>query len=138
MMDFAAMFCAVALPLTLGRALVEVMGEDAADIGVIVPIFCALVLTTAAPVAYAALTRRHTWFVLGGCVAWLVMVCIVQSALTDRYPDLNLLDGRGRVWFIDWTVAAFHVGVATAVGFPLALLRCWGLKLLVAGEPNPK
>jgi len=139
MMDFAAMFCAVALPLALGRSLVELMGEDAADIGVIVPIFGALVLTTAAPVAYALLTRRHSWWlVLGGCVAWLAIVCIVQSALTDYFPDLDIFDGRGSAWFIDWTVAAFHVGVAAAVGFPLALLRCWGLRLLVAGEQNLK
>ena len=138
MMDFAGMFCAVALPLTLGRSLVEVMGEDAADIGVIVPIVAALVLMSAAPVAYALLTRRHTWLVLGGCVAWLAIVCIVQSALTGYYPDLDLFDGRRSAWFIDWTVAAFHGGVAAAVVLPLGLLRCWGLKLLVAGEQNPK
>jgi hypothetical protein len=137
LMDFAAMFCAVALPLALSRSLIELMGDEAADIGVIVPIFGALVLATAAPLAFAILVRRRTWLWLAGFCVWLLAVCIVQSALTDHFPALNLSDS-GNIWFVDRTVAAFHGGVAAAVVLPLTLLRCWGLELLVIGEQDRK
>ena len=130
LMDFAALFCAVALPLTLGRALVELMGNDAAGIGVIVPIFSALVLLTAGPAAYAALARRATWLWIVGCVAWLALVSIVQTVLAGNFPDLDVFDGSGSAYALGLTVAAFHLSVAATVAAPLLALRCFGLNLI--------
>jgi hypothetical protein len=130
LMDFAALFCAVALPLTLCRSLIELMGNDAADIGMIVPIFGALVLATAAPTAYAVLARRGVgiWLALGSM--WLVAVCVIQSLLAARFPDLDVFDGRSSVWGLNWTVFAFHFGVAATVALPLSVLRLLGLKII--------
>jgi hypothetical protein len=130
MMDFAALFCAVALPLTLGRALVELMGNDAADIGVIVPIFGAIVLATAGPVAYTALNRQRVWVTLLACAAWLLLVCVVQSLLTVSFPNLDVFGGGGTAWNIGSTVVAFHLCIAATVALPLATLRLFGLRLI--------
>ena len=130
LMDFAALFCAVALPLTLCRSLIELMGNDAADIGVIVPIFGALVLTTAAPTAYAVLARRRVWIGLTISSMWLLAVCVVQSLLAARFPDLDVFDGRSSVWGLNWTAFAFHFGIAATVALPLGVLRLLGLKII--------
>ncbi|MCI0361855.1 MAG: hypothetical protein L0211_25515 [Planctomycetaceae bacterium] len=130
LMDFAAMFCAVALPLTLGRAMIELMGEDAAEFGIMVPIFVALVLASAGPAAYAVLARRGAWITLPLCLIWLLAVCLFQSILAASFPDLDLFDGRTRVWGVNWTVFAFHLGVAATVALPLGVLRWFGLELI--------
>jgi hypothetical protein len=134
MMDFAGLFCAVALPLTLGRSLVELMGEEAADLGVIVPIIGAIVLTTAGPVAYATLARKRIWLCISVCCGWLVVLGIGQSILMARFPDLDIFDSRSGAWGASGSVIALQCGVAVSVALPLAILRCWGLKLLVVGE----
>jgi hypothetical protein len=130
LMDFAALFCAVALPLTLCRSLIELMGNEAADIGVIIPIFGALVLVTAAPAAYAVLARRGVWIARTLGSVWVVAVCIVQSLLAARFPDLDVFDGRSSVWGLNWTVFAFHCSVAATVALPLGVLRLLGLKII--------
>jgi len=131
LMDFAALFCAVALPLTLCRSLIELMGNDAADIGVIVPILGALVLASASPVAYAVLTKHRAWTWLAFCSLWLIALCFVQSILAARFPDLDVFDGRSSAWGLNWTVVAFHFGVAATVSLPLGVLRLLGLKVIV-------
>lgn len=129
LMDFAAMFCAVALPLTLGRALIELMGEnDAADIGFFIPVFVLLALASAAPVAYIVLARRGTWIWTAFCVVWLVLVCLVQTVLTANFPDLDVFDGT--LGGLTGTVFAFHFGVAATVALPLGVLRWFGLTLI--------
>jgi hypothetical protein len=130
MMDFAAMFCAVALPLTLCRALMELMGEEAAGVGLIVLIIGAVVLATAGPVAYALLNRRRPVLTLLVCGAWLVLVCGMQTALAARFPDLDVFGGRGSLLSIAGTVVAFDAAVAAAVALPLCVLRLVGLKLI--------
>ena len=133
LMDFAALFCAVALPLTLCRSLIELMGNegDSAALVVIVPIMGALVLASAGPVAYAVLTRRRTWIWLVFCSLWIIVLCFVQSILTARFPDLDVFDHRSSAWMMDWTVVAFHTGIAATVSLPLGVLRLLGLKVIV-------
>lgn len=130
LMDFAALFCAVTFPLTLCRSLIELMGNEAADIGVIIPILGALVLVTAAPAAYAILARQGIWLWIASCLVWLVAVCVVQSLLAAQFRDLDLFDGRSSVWGVNWTVFAFHFGVAATVALPLSVLRLLGLKII--------
>ena len=130
LMDFAALFCAVALPLTLCRSLIELMGNEAADIGVIIPIFGALVLVTAAPAAYAVLARRGVWLWIACYSVWLVAVCIVQSLMVARFPDLDVFDGRSSIWGLNSSVFAFHMGVAATVALPLGVLRLLGLRII--------
>jgi hypothetical protein len=135
MMDFAAMFCAVALPLTLGRSLVELMGgDDAEGISVLVPVIAAVVLATAGPVAYVMLSRRGVWLRVAVSLLWVAAVCVVHSFLAARFPDLDLFDGRSGQWGVGGGATAFHGSVAVAVALPLVFLRCWGLKLLVVTE----
>jgi hypothetical protein len=131
LMDFAAMFCAVALPLTLGRVLIELMGESgAAELGVFIPVFVGIALLSAAPVAHAVLARRRAWLWVGLCLAWLVLVCLVQSILTASFPDLDLFGGGTSGREILGTTFAFHLGVALAVALPLGVLRLFGLQLI--------
>lgn len=129
LMDFAALFCAVALPLTLGRALAEITA-DAAQFAMIVPIFCAIVLATAGPVAYAALARRRIWLWLAGCTAWLAGICVLQSTLAAIFPDLDIFGTNSSMVVLNWTVVAFHLGVTATVALPLLVLRAFGLKLI--------
>src|SRR5262245_37763828 len=110
LMDFAAMFCAVALPLTLGRVLIELMGESgAADIGVFIPVFVGIALLSAAPAAFAVLARRRAWFWLGMCLGWLFIVCLAQSILTACFPDLDVFGGGSTGREIVGTTFAFHL-----------------------------
>ena len=131
LMDFAALFCAVALPLTLCRMLIELMGDEAAVLGFILPIFGVLILAGAAPVALAALAqrRRVLWWL--GCGGWLAALCAAQFALTAWFPDLDVFDAADNGYSLAASVAGFHGSVALAIGLPLALLRRAGLKLIV-------
>jgi len=103
---------------------------DGAELGVIVPIFVALVLASALPVAYAVLARRGVWIWLAIGSMWLVAVCVVQSLLAAQFRDLDVFDGRSSVWGLNWTVFAFHFGVAATVALPLSVLRLLGLKII--------
>ena len=132
LMDFAALTCAVALPLTLGRALAELMGGDVVELAIIVPIVGAIIFTVAAPTAYVVLARQRMWLSLAGIALWVFVLSLGYSKLALYLPDLNFFGGgRQRSWGIDWAILAFHMGIAASVALPLGLLRCCGLKLLV-------
>ncbi len=131
LMDFAAMFCAVALPLTLCRSLVEIMGDVGDGVGWLVPMIGAIVFATAGPVAYAVLARRGTWYALAFCAVCLVIVCVAQSALAAQFPAFDLFRVRGGAYLLNRAaVVAFHLGVAAAVAMPLVVLRWCGLQLI--------
>jgi hypothetical protein len=130
LMDFAAMSCAIALPLTLGRCLIEV--DDSGDAtGSLLSILLlgALIAITAAPAAYAVLTRRRTWLWPLAAALWLLIIAAGQSLLSMRFPDLDFFGGT-RFWGLDLTPFGMHAGATLAVIVPLALLRPFGLKLL--------
>jgi hypothetical protein len=131
LMDFAALLCAVALPLTLCRALIELMGEEAVGLALFMPIFGGLALASAAPAALAVLVERRRWLCRACCACWLVAICAAQIVLTAYIPDFDVFDARSGVYELVGIVAAFHGGAALTVALPLALLRLAGLKLIV-------
>jgi hypothetical protein len=133
LMDFAAMFCAVALPLTLCRALME--GDQALGLSILLTLimFGLVVLVTAAPVARAVLAQRRRVLWLGGAALWVLAVVFCQSLLAAQIPDLNLGSTSASFLGVQYELLALHGGIAAAVGLPLLALRLCGLKLLVIG-----
>lgn len=131
LMDFAALMCAVALLLALGRSMRGLdENGDAAESLLALLVLAAVLLTTAAPAAYAALARQRTRWWLIGAALWLFALSWLQSLLAAQFPDLNILGSPYMVLGLDLPTLAFHAGGAIAVVLPLALLRPFGLKLL--------
>jgi hypothetical protein len=130
LMDFAAMFCAVALPLTLGRVLMDAKQEEGAGILAFMGLFGLIVAATAAPVAWMALTARRLPWIAAAC-AWVLAMSWGQSLLAERVPDLDLFSSQPVLAGLHWEMLALHGGIATAVAMPLLVLRTCGLKLLV-------
>ncbi len=131
MMDFAALFCAVSLPLALCRLLVESTesSDDTLGLLLFLSIFSVLVLITAAPVAYAALAHR-TMLALALAAIWVIAVAWVQSLAALTWRDLDLFDTPQGFAGMQWAALAYHASVALAIALPLLLLRCCGLALL--------
>jgi hypothetical protein len=130
LMDFAAMFCAVALPLTLGRVLIDAHGDDGANLLVFMGIFGLIVAATAAPLAYAVLAGRR-WFWFAGAAIWVVGISWCQSLLVALAPDLNLFDTSASFLGLHLGLVAFHVGISASIAVPIGALRLCGLELLV-------
>jgi hypothetical protein len=131
MMDFAAMFCAVALPLTLCRILIESEMEDATDMLIFLGVFALIELVTAAPVARAVLARRRPLLWCAVAAVWVCVVSCGQSWLANAVPDFNLFGTSPGAIGMHGEVLAFHGGTAAAIAVPLLALRLCGLKLLV-------
>jgi hypothetical protein len=130
MMDFAAMFCAVALPLSLARVLIETSSEDGADMLLVMGLFALLVVVAAAPAGFAVLARRRiAWWWLAAA-AWIVALAWGQSLLARYVPDFDLFDTSAGIAGLRWAMLAFYAGIAAAVAVPLLSLRLCGLKLL--------
>ena len=131
LMDFAAMFCAVALPLTLCRILIESEIEDASDMLLFLGVFALVELVTGAPVAWAAMARRRPAAWLAAAAIWVSVVSFGQSWLANAVPDFDLFGTSPGLAGMHWEVLAFHGGTAAAIAVPLLALRLCGLKLLV-------
>jgi hypothetical protein len=132
-MDFAAMFCAAAVPLTLCRVLIDSHPELGAGIALMIVFFGLIVLATAGPVARAVLAPRRCLLWLGGAAIWVVSMAWSQSLLALVVVDLNLFGSSATYLGLQPQLLAFHVGIAAAVAAPLLVLRCCDLKLLVVG-----
>jgi len=132
-MDFAAMFLAVAFPLTLFRVLVGTFDGDGAAVLLFVTLLSLLVLATAGPMARAVLAARRRLLWLGAAALWIVAVAWGHSLLSQLVPDFNLVSSNFTFFGLQLETMALHVGIATAVAAPLFVLRCCGLKLLVVG-----
>lgn len=130
LMDYAGLTCAVALVLSLCRCLMSLDDTGDAESLLALLILAAVLMLTAAPVAYATLARRRTpwWLLAAG--AWLLVVCWCQSLLAAYFPDLNIFGSPYTAFGMDLPTLAFHAGGALAAILPLALLRPFGLKLL--------
>jgi hypothetical protein len=130
LMDLAAMFCAVALPLALSRVLLESSPDDGPGILLMVAMFAMLVSIVAAPVTYAALTRKRILLTWVAAAAWIVLLAWGHSALARVEPELDLFDLPAGIAGLRWTILAFYGGIGVSVALPLLALRLCGLKLL--------
>jgi hypothetical protein len=136
MMDFAAMFCAVALPLSLCRVLMETNSDSGLEILLFMGLFALLVAVAAAPVAYAVLARRNVaiWWI--AAAVWIVGLAWGHSLLAIVWRDCDIFDSHSGFAGMRWATFAFYAGIAAAISVPLASLRLCGLKLLtLQGRP---
>jgi hypothetical protein len=130
MMDFAAMFCAVALPLALSRVLLESSPDEGPGVLVFILMFAFLVFVVAAPVTYAALAQKRVLLSWLAAVAWIVALAWAQSALAHAVPEFDPFDLPIGVAGLRWTILAFYCGIGASIALPLFALRLCGLKLL--------
>ena len=133
MMDFAAMFCAVAFPLTLFRVLIGTFDGEGAVVLLLVTLLSLFVLATAAPVARAVLAARRRWLWQSAAALWILAMAWGQSLLSQLVPDLNLVNNSYTFAGFQLEILALHVGIALAVAAPLLVLRCCGLQWLTVG-----
>jgi hypothetical protein len=131
-LDFAALSCAVAAPLTAARLVNESGAWEAGDWPMFLAIE-ALVAATAAPVAYAVVAFRRTWLAAAVVAAWPVLVSIANSWLGLLYSDLLFFGGGPQFAGVYIELVAFHVGIALTIVATLAPLRLFGLQLLIVG-----
>jgi hypothetical protein len=132
-LDFAALSCAVAAPLTAARLVNESGAWQAGDW----PMFLAteaLVAATAAPVAYAVVACRRIWLAALVTVAWPLLIGAIHSWLGHWYNDLLFSGGTPQLAGLYIEMLAFHAGVGLTIVMTLAPLRLFGLQLLVVGH----
>jgi hypothetical protein len=133
-MDFAAMFCAVAFPLTLFRVVVGTFDGDGAAVLLVVTLLSLFVLAIAGPVALAVLAARRRWLWQGAAAVWIVAMAWGQSLLSQLVPDFNLVGNNSLAYLgLKLPILALHMGIALAVAAPLLVLRCCGLQWLTVG-----
>jgi hypothetical protein len=132
-LDFAALTCAVAAPLTAARLVNESGAWSAGDWPMFLAIE-ALVVVTAAPIAYAVVACRRIWLAAAVVAVWPVVVSVANSWLGLLYSDLLFFGGGPQFAGVYMELVAFHAGIALTVVATLAPLRLFGLQLLVVGQ----
>ncbi len=130
LMDFVAMSCAVALPLTFCRMLMEFQPEETTSVAIFVGAAALVVTLVCGPAAYAALATRRPW--LWGLVAcgWTLAFVYGLSMLALVEPGLVIFGGAGSVLGMNVGVAVLLFTLTASVAGPLLLLRLLGLRLL--------
>jgi hypothetical protein len=132
LLDFAALSCAVAAPLTAARLVSESGAWSAGDWPLFV-IIGTLVALTAAPLAYAVVALRRIWLAIVVAAVWPLVVSFSHSWLGRFYDDLLLSAGSPLFAGLHLEMVAFHAGIALTMILTLAPLRLFGLQLLVVG-----
>jgi hypothetical protein len=130
LMDFAALSCAVGLPLALSRLITELDPDSGAEVVMILGMMVPVAGFICFPVAYAALAPRRVWLWSGLAAAWILFLAYALSFLAAVLPDLDVNQGAGSVLGLKLGLAVLLFGVAGAVAGPLWVLRLCGLKLL--------
>jgi hypothetical protein len=131
-LDFAALSCAVAAPLTAARLVNESGAWQAGDWPMFLAIE-ALVAGTAAPVAYAIVACRRVWLAALIAAAWPLLIGGIHSWLGHWYNDLLFSGGTPQFAGLHIEMMAFHAGIGLTLVATLAPLRLFGLQLLVVG-----
>lgn len=123
MLEFAAYFCAVALPLML----VRLAGESDEGIGwellIVLPVAFLLIGVSALPVIWATLAERPLALWLVAAAVWVVAFSSLHWLASLWVVDLNIFDTRPGIF-------VFHASLAFTVAAPLLALRCAGLRLI--------
>jgi hypothetical protein len=130
LMDFAALSCAVGLPLALSRLITELDPDSGAEVVMILGMMVPVAAFLCFPVAYAALAPRRVWLWRGLAAAWILFLAYALSLLAAVLPDLDVNQAAGSVLGLKLGLAILLFSVAGAVAGPLWVLRLCGLKLL--------
>jgi hypothetical protein len=137
LLDLAGLSCGLAVPLMIIRLLDEYSASGTN--GQWLSIFAALaaVAATAAPVSYLVLAWRHPIAVMIAAAGWILLISWTHSLLALWIKDLDIVGGAITDAGLTPQIAVFHAGVATTCMATFAMLRLFGLKLLVVPLPAP-
>jgi hypothetical protein len=130
LMDFAALSCAVGLPLALSRLITELDPDSGAEVLMILTIMVPVAALVCAPSAYAVLATERVWLCRGLAAAWILFLAYTLSLLAHVMPDLDVNRSAGSMLGLKLGLAMLLFCVAGAVAGPLWVLRLCGLKLL--------
>lgn len=130
LMDFAALSCAVGLPLAICRLIAELYPDSGAEVLMILVFMVPVAGLLCFPVAYAALAPRRVWLWRGLAAAWILILAYSLSLVATVAPDFDVNPAAGSVLGLNLGLAILLFCTAGAVAGPLWLLRLCGLKLL--------
>jgi hypothetical protein len=132
--DFAAMSCAIALPLTIARLGAESEGEPSASEWLTILGVMAVIAASAAPICYAVLAWRRLPWALLAAAGWSLAIGLAHGLLSLWTTQLNIV-GSNTTWTgAVFSSTVFHAAIAVTCGGTLAALRLCGLKLLVVAH----
>jgi hypothetical protein len=134
LLDFAALCCGLAIPLTIARLSEEYLGSEGSGGWLSFFSLLGLVGATAAPVSCLILACRRPLAAIMAAVGWTIIISGMHSLLTLWVKDLDIFGGAVG-WGATPQIAAFHAGVAATCAGTFGLLRLLGLKLLVVLAP---
>jgi hypothetical protein len=136
LVDFAALSCAIAVPLTIMRLADETSDETAGWQWLTILGAMAAVGATAAPMCSCVLAWRRLPLALVAGGGWALAVGVSHGLLTRWITGLDILGSDGS-WTDAWLGATtFHGTVAAVCGGTLGALRLGGLRLLVVPSPQ--
>jgi hypothetical protein len=130
LIDFAALSCAVGLPLALSRLITELDPESGTKTVIFLAIIAPLAGLICFPVAYAMLAPRRVWLWRGLAAVWILSLAYGLSLLAAIVPDFDLDRTAGSILGLKLGLAIQLSWMAGAVAGPLWVLRLCGLKLL--------
>jgi Kef-type K+ transport system membrane component KefB len=138
LLDFAALSCAIAIPLTSIRLLDESSASSAASdwLGLVGVLTIAAI--GAAPACYLALAWRRPVPTIAAVAAVVLLVSWGHSLAGSWINTVELFGGRQKLWGLDLETLIFHAGVATTCMTTFGVLRCFGLRLLVVPQTLPE
>jgi hypothetical protein len=128
LLDFAALSCAVAIPLTSVRLLDESSGSASGE-GLELVGFLSIVALAAAPACYLALVWRRPLLTVAAAAVIVLLVSWAHSLASVWFKSLELFGGSVKFWALDLETLAFHAGVVITCLTTFAVLRWFGLKL---------
>jgi len=131
LVDFAAMSCAIAVPLAIMRLSAEAAEETAGSQWPAMLSGMAAIGAIAAPTCYCMLAWRSLPLALMAGGGWAFALGLTHGLLSRWITGLDILGSDG-TWTDAWLGAtAFHGTIAVVCGGTLAALRLSGLQLLI-------
>jgi hypothetical protein len=135
LMDFAALLCACALPLSLIRLLA---GNNDADMGEVlgIPLVMLVFVPTASVAALAVLARRRVLAWLTAAALGMVAMSWCHSWAAKSIDALSMFSTSQTVWGLNPSAILMHGGVFGVVVLTLGSLRLCGLSLITIRGPS--
>jgi hypothetical protein len=132
LMDFAALTCAVALPLSLVRLMAGTDGTDANE-ALLAPVLVVTIGLSAAPAAFAVMARRRVAWWLVAAAIWTVGVSWLNSLVAARLDAFDFFGGTESYWGLYAGAVLMHGAIASVIVLTLGGLRLCGLSLIAVG-----